>query len=393
MPKPIKLPTWATSSPNILEPSEGKKAQGWVPGEQPPASFFNYWQNLVHEWVSYLDAERVAEAAHHEQVRAEIYALCNLQKGAIPPAALFQQAASDPTTGRVVVTAYSSTTIGTQDPNVLLATSWSAPTASGNIQKIKWVPFSSRFIGYGTASVLRSSPDGGTWTTITPGGTGVYGTGDIVSNGAAILVQIDSQDVNRSTDGGVTWTRTPAALPVGMAGTLAYGANLFVAPSMSTTNVYTSPNGVTWTPRALPAGTLRYAGAQIAYLAGVGFVMVNPETAGTHSVYQSPDGLTWTRTLDLGADGPLYGCLFATESAIYQTMGGSHPGSRNAPDLAFLKDGSVVKFKMTHTPGGYTANAYISYVRRREQRLFLVAGYGDSGTAGEIWSANIGTVM
>jgi hypothetical protein len=55
MPKPSKLPTWATSSPNILEPSDGKKAQGWVPGEQPPASFFNYWQGLAYEWIKYFD--------------------------------------------------------------------------------------------------------------------------------------------------------------------------------------------------------------------------------------------------------------------------------------------------------------------------------------------------
>jgi len=55
MTKPTKLPTWATSSPNILEPSDGKKAQGWVPGEQPPASFFNYWQGLAYEWIKYFD--------------------------------------------------------------------------------------------------------------------------------------------------------------------------------------------------------------------------------------------------------------------------------------------------------------------------------------------------
>jgi hypothetical protein len=180
-----------------------------------------------------------------------------------------------------------------------------------------------------------------------------------------------------------------------MAGVGAFGAGLFVVPSAGTTNVYTSPTGTTWTPRALPAGTLRYSGAYpfIAYLAGVGFILVNPETASTYKVYQSPDGIAWTQILDLGVDGPGYGCMFATESAVYMTMGGGHPGTVNAPDLAFLKDGTVVKVKMTHTPGGYTQGRYISYVRRREQRLFLVAGYGDYGTTGEIWVGNIGTVL
>ena len=61
MPKPIKLPTWATGATSILEPSDGKKAQGWVPGEQPPASIFNYWQNLVHEWITWLDANGLVD--------------------------------------------------------------------------------------------------------------------------------------------------------------------------------------------------------------------------------------------------------------------------------------------------------------------------------------------
>jgi len=61
MTKPIKLPTWATSSPNVVEPSDGKKAQGWVPGEQPPAAFFNYWQNLVHQWVTWFDESAAIE--------------------------------------------------------------------------------------------------------------------------------------------------------------------------------------------------------------------------------------------------------------------------------------------------------------------------------------------
>jgi len=63
MPRPTKLPTWATTSPHVLEPSDGKKAAGWVPGEQPPAAFFNYWQNLVHEWVTWLDESSLSDGA------------------------------------------------------------------------------------------------------------------------------------------------------------------------------------------------------------------------------------------------------------------------------------------------------------------------------------------
>lgn len=63
MPAPPKLPTWATGAASILEPSDGKKAQGWVPGEQPPAAFFNYWQNLVGQWITDLSSRMSAMEA------------------------------------------------------------------------------------------------------------------------------------------------------------------------------------------------------------------------------------------------------------------------------------------------------------------------------------------
>jgi hypothetical protein len=59
MARPTKFPNWATSGTNIVEPPDGKKASGWIAGEQPPASYFNYWQNLVQQWVEWFD-----EAAH-----------------------------------------------------------------------------------------------------------------------------------------------------------------------------------------------------------------------------------------------------------------------------------------------------------------------------------------
>lgn len=65
MAKPVKLPTWSTdtnypagadpwsATPVKVEPTSGKKAEGWEPSEKPPAQWQNYWQNLVHQWVEY----------------------------------------------------------------------------------------------------------------------------------------------------------------------------------------------------------------------------------------------------------------------------------------------------------------------------------------------------
>ena len=52
---PIPPAIWASASANIVQPSAGKQAQGWVPGEQPPASFFNWWQNAQGAFADYAD--------------------------------------------------------------------------------------------------------------------------------------------------------------------------------------------------------------------------------------------------------------------------------------------------------------------------------------------------
>jgi hypothetical protein len=63
MTRPIKLPQWADAPSvptDIVEPSDIKKGLGWTTAgtipEKPPYQYFNYWQNLVFNWVSYFDA-------------------------------------------------------------------------------------------------------------------------------------------------------------------------------------------------------------------------------------------------------------------------------------------------------------------------------------------------
>lgn len=51
--RPSALPVWATGG-TITTPSGPKQALGWVV-EKPPLSFFNWFQNLVYQWLGYLD--------------------------------------------------------------------------------------------------------------------------------------------------------------------------------------------------------------------------------------------------------------------------------------------------------------------------------------------------
>jgi len=58
MAKPTVYPEWATGATGIaetVEPSAGKKADGWADAELPPNETFNWLANITHEWIKYLD--------------------------------------------------------------------------------------------------------------------------------------------------------------------------------------------------------------------------------------------------------------------------------------------------------------------------------------------------
>jgi len=52
--KPTSVPIWNTGTANRTEPSAGKKVLGWIIGEEPPSSYFNWLQGLTGDWLQYL---------------------------------------------------------------------------------------------------------------------------------------------------------------------------------------------------------------------------------------------------------------------------------------------------------------------------------------------------
>lgn len=56
MAKPSQLPQWATNPGKTFEPDSTRKANGHEIGSRPPARVQNWWQNLVYQWVQYLDS-------------------------------------------------------------------------------------------------------------------------------------------------------------------------------------------------------------------------------------------------------------------------------------------------------------------------------------------------
>lgn len=55
--KPTNLAEWATDvGAPVVEPSTPQKQAGWPVDYKPPAQWFNWWMELVHYWVVWLDA-------------------------------------------------------------------------------------------------------------------------------------------------------------------------------------------------------------------------------------------------------------------------------------------------------------------------------------------------
>lgn len=54
MAKPTNLAFWDGATK--VEPTTPQKTTGWTNGDRPPASWFNWWMNLVHLWIAWLDA-------------------------------------------------------------------------------------------------------------------------------------------------------------------------------------------------------------------------------------------------------------------------------------------------------------------------------------------------
>lgn len=56
--RPTQVPEWATGEgADIVEPPAGKKAQGWVQGEKPPAGVFNWLFSLLTRWIAWFAQE------------------------------------------------------------------------------------------------------------------------------------------------------------------------------------------------------------------------------------------------------------------------------------------------------------------------------------------------
>lgn len=302
--RPASFPVWATAPGNVVTPSGGKQTDGWQNNERPPAKFFNWLHNLAYQWLVWLDQQ---EQANTPQV-ATLTGLTTVYKAqrdfvqattsrdkisfAVAPTAIatggnlttpahvvvgaagnwsvsrdlcrnWSSAATAGASGFLAV-AYSNTlqtftavgasgTIYESDTGV---TAWTARTAagsfSGNFNDIHFLPAGSIMVAVGengTTPTIQTSPSPG-WTSRTvPSGTTALqklyydsNTSTLVAVGAATA---DGRVIS-STDG-ITWTTKATITGAGKLIDIKWSDALSLWFACSTTQIYHSPDLITWT--------------------------------------------------------------------------------------------------------------------------------------------------
>ena len=148
--------------------------------------------------------------------------------------------------------------------------------------------------GSGIGNRVMTSPDGVTWTIRTSAADNNWQS-VAYGNGLFVAVAVTNNgSVNRvmTSENGIIWTiRTFSGNPIY---SVTYGNGLFVAVANNTqtTNVLTSPDGITWTYNYTTQRLSSSAVTSVTYGNGL-FVALTNNGSGNR-VRTSPDGITWT---------------------------------------------------------------------------------------------------
>jgi hypothetical protein len=311
MPAPTNHPDWATDATNNVEPPSGKVAVGWVAGEEPPASWFNWWQNLVGLWIRWFDTnvnDLLGRTRAVEVNYLTIAALNTVKRtlggGATDDlrGAAFGKAA-DGSRYWVVVGGNGRIQRSTND-GVTWTNASGSPFAAGNFRGVAYgngVFVAVGATGTGGASdlpIIFSSPDGGSsWTQRTPGGSPTAGEYlNAVTYGGGQFVAVGARGMIQTSPDGITWTRQTIANTTDTLQAIAYRSGTFFMVGGSVTPrgvVHRSTDGITWTRVLLPASV----GLVTAVAAGTSHLVVAGDVAGGSTdceIYASPDGIAWT---------------------------------------------------------------------------------------------------
>jgi len=190
-------------------------------------------------------------------------------------------------------------------------TNWieSATATANTLRCITYA--NSQFVAVGDAGTVETSADGSSWVLMNSGTSSslnsvAYGNGKFVAVGGAVITSADAAN----------WV--PSVSGLSSASSVAGGGVGFVAVD-GTTNVYFSPDGLTWTSQTLTAPTNGYIFNKyiysdiVTYASGVFLVGAHRYpmmTSADAIIYSSADGLTWStnaiNNIYTGAGGFIY---------------------------------------------------------------------------------------
>lgn len=291
--------------PTKVEPSAGRKAEGWEPTQKPPAEFFNWWQNNVGNFLEWL---RFTQVKNWDLV--DVGATGGLRC-----------ADYDESTRTLIVSG-----------------------DSGNVD-------------------TRRSLDGGlSW--VAPGTPpAAVQINDLASDGAGTWVACrdDLADVFESSDDGDTWT----ARVMSGAGTAARvvwepTSALFVA--LAGPEIWTSPDGITW--------TLRHTQGGVVYnrIAVGGGRAVATWLAGTDGHSHSADMITWTDVAASPAGDSYADVAYSAGADLWMIVG--NDASETSPLVLTSSDGGIT---FTQGPtGGLPDPAFFGRVASDDGEMWVV---------------------
>lgn len=191
----------------------------------------------------------------------------------------------------------------------------------------------SRILAVGDLGTLVLSTDGGaTWNPVTPavGGNSFLGRSELAYNGSVVVITTTNLSgfnvVSRSIDQGATWTLVS---PPGMAlvDQVVWSPllNLFCAPDGASALMWTSPDGLTWTSRALsgifnpnPASPYKDRTEQFGL-----FIRVGGGAGHTGQILTTADGVTWNL---ITIANPTFGFLTTSFDGTYVLADGVSAG-------------------------------------------------------------------
>lgn len=326
--RPPKPARW-TSDPDpgfagALEPSEGKKDDGWQNGEAPAAGHMNWLLQQHAHWLRYLDTVAGEQAVDMAALVAaavlsvETSALSNQVDVSPSGSDQIEAFAVNPDTGMIIAVGAN----GVIKRSGNFGRTWDNETAdAGYTGTFRTAAYGldedgdPRFIIAGTGGMTQwSADDGETWVSNTEGAstfTGLVSGYHPLAPTQSIFVVCSSSDIRRTGDGGVVWSSEGSG-SFGSAPSLTFHGGTFVMGVSG--GVLTSVDGGNnWVPQSL---AVAMDVTDVTYSPVLGFVAVGD--GGSDAIVQtSPDGITWTVYLTLpGVDGEAFAAA-GTAGACY----------------------------------------------------------------------------